>query len=127
MSPAAVGHRQARLILVDNAIKYSPPGGRVSVHVDQTPNGTQPARARIAVTDQGIGIAPAERDRVFERFYRGTAARAGGEPGTGLGLAIARAIAERHGGRIDVGDGPGGRGASVVVTLPMESVVQNLN
>jgi len=124
-SASAIG--RLVLILVDNAIKYSPPGGRVSVHVDETPNGTQPARARIAVTDQGIGIAPAERDRVFERFYRGTAARAGGEPGTGLGLAIARAIAERHGGTIDVGDGPGGRGASVVVTLPMDVVGQNLN
>ncbi len=86
--------------LVDNAIRYTPRGGRVDVSA-----GSAEGRAYLEVADSGPGIPAAERDRVFDRFYRrgGTA-----EPGTGLGLAIVKAIAERHGAAVVLGDAPGG-------------------
>ena len=71
----------------------------------------------LKVTDNGPGIAPEERARVFDRFYRrpGTAA-----PGSGLGLAIVKAIADAHGARIELGGGEGGRGLSVTVQFRAE-------
>lgn len=89
--------------LLDNAVKYTPPGGRVDVSV-----GVRDARAFIDIVDTGPGIAPAERERVFDRFYRAHAAPAPGafpEQGSGLGLAIVRRIAERHGARIALSEG----------------------
>jgi signal transduction histidine kinase len=65
--------------------------------------------------DNGPGIAPAERAQVFERFARGRDAAA---PGSGLGLAIVRRIAERHGARVELADGPGSRGLKATVTFP---------
>ena len=91
----------ARLVsvLVDNAVKYSPPGGTVSVEVS-----TDAGRVRLAIQDTGPGIPAAERDRVFDRFHRAT-----DEPsGAGLGLAIADAIVRGTGGRWEIGDAPGG-------------------
>jgi two-component system OmpR family sensor kinase/two-component system sensor histidine kinase QseC len=86
--------------LVDNAIRYSPPGSRVDVRVWQ-----EKGAARLRVDDAGPGIAPAERERVFDRFYR----RAGaGEEGSGLGLAIVRSVAERHGATLALADSPAG-------------------
>ena len=82
--------------LVDNAIRHSPAGGRVSVHA----SAGEPSGLRLDVCDEGPGIPPAERARVFQRFTRG-ATSAGG---TGLGLAIARWAVELHGGSIDVMD-----------------------
>ncbi|HEX7124799.1 MAG TPA: HAMP domain-containing sensor histidine kinase, partial [Thermodesulfobacteriota bacterium] len=99
--------------LLDNAVKFSPPGGRVAVHLD-----ARGGRGRVAVADQGPGIAPGDRARVFERFYRGDPSRAPGSPGVGLGLAIAQALARAHGGRIEVGDTPGG-GATFTLDLPL--------
>ena len=83
--------------LVDNAVKWSPDGGAVEVAVELAPG-----RERICctITDQGPGIAEADRPFVFDRFYRATAARA--EPGSGLGLSIVRQIAETHGGTVAV-------------------------
>jgi len=85
--------RQVVVNLVDNAIRHSPAGGSVSVRATREASGL-----RIEVADQGPGIAPAERERVFERFTRGATS----EGGTGLGLAIARWAVELHGGVIDV-------------------------
>lgn len=85
-------------ILVDNAIRYSPNGGAVRVAVRATPTPT------LIVEDNGIGIPEAERSRLFERFFRGSAAREIAPDGSGLGLPIANAIAQRHGARIDIGE-----------------------
>jgi signal transduction histidine kinase len=93
--------------LVDNAIRYTPPGGRVDVAVR-----SERDRCTLAVRDDGPGIAPAERERVFTRFARGTAVQA---QGSGLGLAIVRSIAERHGASVALEQGIGGRGLGVVV------------
>ena len=102
--------------LVDNAVRYTPRGGRVDVAVTvDARTGAAPgaaAGARVTVTDTGPGIPAAERARVFDRFYR----RAGTEPpGSGLGLAIVRTIADAHGAAVELADGPGGRGLSVTV------------
>jgi signal transduction histidine kinase len=103
--------RQATLIVLDNALKYTPAGGTVTVTV-----GAGGGRCTLAVRDTGIGIPPDVLPRVFERFYRGAPAE-GREPGAGLGLAIARWIAEAHGGTIDVESEPG-RGTTVTIQLP---------
>ncbi|MEZ5078728.1 MAG: HAMP domain-containing sensor histidine kinase [Solirubrobacterales bacterium] len=79
--------------LIQNAIRHTPADGSVTVRARVAAGGVE-----IEVVDEGEGIAPADRDRVFEAFYRGDAAR--GEDGAGLGLAISRAIVEAHGGRI---------------------------
>ncbi|OHC71363.1 MAG: hypothetical protein A2045_17110 [Rhodocyclales bacterium GWA2_65_20] len=93
--------------LVDNAIRYTPSDGRVNVTVAACGDG-----ARLAVSDTGPGIPPAERDRVFERFSR----LAGQDTeGSGLGLSIVRRIAELHGARVKLE--PGGGGAGLVVTV----------
>jgi signal transduction histidine kinase len=98
--------------LVDNAVRYTPPGGTVQVRCrSATPD------AVLEVSDTGPGIAAADRERVFDRFYRRAAAQEGG---TGLGLAIVKAIAERHGARIDLGEAPGG-GLHVAVSFPSAS------
>jgi signal transduction histidine kinase len=84
--------------LVDNALRHTPPGGKVDVRC-------RAAAGTVAweVVDSGPGIAPSERSRVFDRFYR--VPNGVGIPGTGLGLAIVRAVAGRHGARIELGDG----------------------
>jgi two-component system OmpR family sensor kinase len=99
--------------LLDNAVRYTPAGGRVDVAVGHEA-GT-PSRAVVTVTDTGPGIPPGERERVFVRFHRvpGTTAT-----GSGLGLALARSIAGRHDGEVVLEDGPGGRGLRAVLRLP---------
>jgi signal transduction histidine kinase len=99
--------------LLANAIKFSPPGGQVAVTAGPDSGGL----VRLAVEDTGPGIAPAERERVFDKFYQ--VGRVEGErpPGTGLGLTIARHLVELHGGRIWVEEAAGG-GAAFVVLLP---------
>jgi signal transduction histidine kinase len=98
--------------VIDNAIRYSPEDGEVVVHV-------RPADTEVVieVSDQGAGIAQADLERIFERFYKGDRARSRGRGGTGLGLAIARHIAERHGGRMWARSEPG-RGAQLLLALP---------
>jgi signal transduction histidine kinase len=100
--------------LVTNAVKYSPAGG--TVRVDAVPSS---AEVEITVEDEGIGIAPEERLRVFDRFYRVPSAVSTGIAGTGLGLSIVGNLVQRHGGRIWVTDGPGGRGSTFHVCLPL--------
>jgi two-component system OmpR family sensor kinase len=98
--------------LVDNAVRYSPSGGRVDVNVAAAETGRG---ARLTVSDDGPGIAPAERQRVFDRFYRGPGTDT---PGSGLGLAIVKAIADAHGALVTLADGAGGKGLEVTVTFP---------
>ena len=100
--------------LVDNAVRYTPAGGRVDVAVEEA-NDTR--GARLTVSDDGAGIPPAERERVFDRFYR----RAGTAPaGSGLGLSIVKTIAESHGASISLAEGPSGKGLTVTVSFPRE-------
>ncbi len=95
--------------LLDNAAKYSPPGGTVSVTLRQ---------GVLQVSDEGPGIADEDLPHVFERFYRSSEAR--GRPGSGLGLAIVRTTAERHGGRVDADRAPSG-GARLTLRIPAAS------
>jgi len=99
--------------LLDNAVRYTPAGGRVDVAVGREAGA--PSRVVVTVTDTGPGIPPDERERVFVRFHRvpGTTAT-----GSGLGLALARSIAGRHDGEVVLEDGPGGRGLRAVLRLP---------
>ncbi|MGE5493293.1 MAG: ATP-binding protein [Actinomycetota bacterium] len=96
--------------LVDNAIRYTPPGGRVSVTLAD--GGQGPI---LAVTDTGPGIPPEERERVFRRFHRLAGQMA---EGSGLGLSIVARIAERHAARVELAEGDGGAGLRVAVRFP---------
>jgi signal transduction histidine kinase len=107
--------RQLLLILLQNAVKYTPRGG--SVRVDVHSHGGAPT---VVVEDTGMGIGPRELPHVFERFYRGEAAR-GMTEGAGLGLSIARRIVAGHGAKIDVRSAPG-RGTRVTVVFPAGGV-----
>jgi two-component system, OmpR family, sensor kinase len=100
--------------LVDNAVKFTTPGGLVTVTVEQRPDGVA-----FVVRDTGPGIAEPDRHRIFERFYRADQARtaSSGPGGTGLGLSIVRAITEVHGGRATAANQPDG-GAVFEVVLP---------
>jgi signal transduction histidine kinase len=104
--------RRLIMNLLDNAIKYTPAGGSVSVELV-----CEPASVKIIISDTGIGI-PAESARhVFERFYRVDKARSRADGGSGLGLAIARWVAEAHKGSIDLTSSPG-RGSKFTLSLP---------
>jgi len=106
---------QVLLNLVDNGLRYTPSGG--SVHVEGTiANGS----ARITVRDTGSGIAAADLERIFDRFYRADPSRTGATGGSGLGLAIARAIITAHGGTINATSAPGA-GTAITFTLPLAS------
>lgn len=102
---------QLLLILLDNAFKYTPGAGQVSVTADRTADAAQ-----ITVTDTGLGVPPEDSERIFERFYRGR--NASTATGTGLGLAIAAWIATQHGGHIDHAPGPSG-GSRFTLHLPL--------
>jgi heavy metal sensor kinase len=109
--------KQLLWILVDNALKHTPEGGRIRMRL-----GSAGMTAELAVADDGPGIPAEDIERIFERFYQADAARSG--EGTGLGLAIARWIAEEHGGRVFAGNNPGG-GAIFTVQLPATKVLVN--
>ena len=101
--------------LLDNAVRYTRPGGRVHLEVAGR-NGD----ARLTVSDTGIGIPSRDLPRVFERFYRVDRARSRDTGGTGLGLAIVKHVAEQHGGRVEALSELG-QGSTFVVTLPAPS------
>jgi signal transduction histidine kinase len=105
--------------LVENALNYSPIDSTVTIEW-----GSDGGAGRLAVLDEGPGIDPAERERVFERFFRGEAAR-GGSAGTGLGLPLVEALAERWGGSVRLADRPEG-GTSAEVALPLVSTPAQL-
>jgi heavy metal sensor kinase len=109
----AVALRRAVLNLVENALKYTPPGGKVELSLR-----SGDGHASIAVQDTGIGIAAADRESIFEPFVRLDTARARETGGTGLGLAIARAIAVAHGGILSVESVPGA-GSCFTIRLPL--------
>jgi len=104
---------QILLNLVDNAVKYTPEGGRVSVAA----RAVDPARVEITVADTGVGIPAADLPRITERFYRVDKARSRELGGTGLGLAIVKHLVIAHGGSLAIESEPG-RGTTVQVTLP---------
>lgn len=105
--------KQLFLILVDNAIKYTPPDGEIRISSARAGD-----KVAVRVSDNGRGIAPEDLPHIFERFYRADRARQAG--GSGLGLAIARWIVEEHGGEIAVESAPG-RGTVFTVTVPAVS------
>lgn len=120
--PELVAHADAERLhqvmanLIDNAVKHSPPHGRVTVRARRGP---YPDSLELEVEDEGPGIPESERHKVFERFNRGTAAHRqgpGSDGGTGLGLAIARWAVDLHGGGIGVAESS--RGCRIRVTLP---------
>ena len=103
---------QAVANLVDNAIKYSQNEGKITVQASYDLEDV-----KIAVTDNGIGIAEMDIPRIFERFYRAEKSRSRESGGAGLGLAICKHIVERHGGRIEVQSKPGA-GSAFTMILP---------
>jgi len=103
--------------LIDNALRYTPSGGRVDVGI-----ATEGTSVVLTVRDTGPGIAPADRARIFDRFYRGQpGAASASAPGSGLGLAIVKSVAERHGATVELGDGLDGRGLGVAVRFARAS------
>ncbi|RIH81562.1 Sensor protein SrrB [Calidithermus terrae] len=107
--------KELLLILLENAVKYTPAGGTVRLEL-----AARGAHAELRVRDTGVGIAPEDLPHVFERFYRADPSRSrGADPGgTGLGLAIAKQVVEQHGGEIRLQSEPG-RGTVAVVRLPL--------
>jgi signal transduction histidine kinase len=111
--------KQLLLILLDNAIKYTPEQGEVTLGLQRTETG-----AEIVVSDTGVGIAAADLPHIFERFYRADPARNRCSGGSGLGLSIARWIVEQHQGRISVQSQPG-QGTAFTVQLPFHLTLPN--
>ena len=105
--------RQVLLNLIDNAIKYSPDGGRVGIRIEQRDSGV-----RIAVSDEGLGIPHADQQRIFGKFYRVDPQQTRGVGGTGLGLYISRELVRHMGGRVTVTSREG-HGSTFVVDLPL--------
>lgn len=99
--------------LIENSILYSEPGGKVIVKI-----GVEPDRTVLTIEDNGCGIPSAEREKVFERFYRGAATD---KPGTGLGLAIVKEIATTHNATITVASGATGKGTIITISFPKNS------
>ncbi|TVY09696.1 sensor histidine kinase [Paenibacillus cremeus] len=108
--------RQLLVILLDNAIKYTPEGGAVSLALEQD---DAAGGCRIAVEDTGIGIPSEQKQHIFERFFRSDKARSRQEGGAGLGLSIAKWIVDAHGGKISV-ESELGKGSRFTVELPGE-------
>jgi signal transduction histidine kinase len=105
--------------LLDNAVKYSPGGGRVVVHAEARGNGVE-----VTVADEGIGLTPDQAERIFERFYQADDDSARRPGGLGLGLYITRAIVLAHGGEISAGpNAAAGRGTVIRIRLPRRAVV----
>jgi PAS domain S-box-containing protein len=116
LPPVAADEQQLRQVLqnlIDNAVKYSPDGGPVEVRLESAER-----RIRWAVSDEGLGIPPAERRRVFEKFYRLDPNMTRGVGGTGLGLYICRELVQRLDGRIWVDGRNGGKGSTFYIELP---------
>jgi signal transduction histidine kinase len=99
--------------LLSNAIKYTPEGGRVGVRL-----AVEGSNAVLSVEDTGIGIAPEDQGRIFERFYRVDKARSRQLGGTGLGLSIVKHVALAHGGNVSLKSSPG-RGSTFRVQIPL--------
>ena len=109
----AAALRRALLNLVENAIKYTPRGGKVELRLS-----VRAGTAEVEVSDTGIGLEPADAERIFDPFVRLDAARSRDTGGAGLGLAIARSIVAAHGGTLSVESGPGS-GSRFILRLPL--------
>jgi signal transduction histidine kinase len=107
--------RQAVANILDNAIRYTPAEGQVSIRVTQE-NDLQ----LIAIKDTGVGIAPTDQARLFEKFYRARRREGDRETGLGLGLAIVKSIVEQHGGQISV-ESRLGEGSTFTLEIPIRS------
>jgi signal transduction histidine kinase len=114
------GIRRLVSALIDNAIKYTPPGGEISISMHIADSFNYPA-AIIEVRDTGVGIGPDDLPRIFDRFYRVSTDRSRRTGGVGLGLSIARWLASLHGGEILVESVPGA-GSTFRVILPLNKV-----
>lgn len=101
--------------LLVNAVKFTPDGGRVTVRLAR-----EQGSAVLVVEDTGVGIAPSDQERVFERFFRAAVAHEQAVQGTGLGLSLVRTITEAHGGTVEVASEPG-EGSRFTVRLPLEA------
>ncbi|GAB3258665.1 hypothetical protein GCM10027347_22150 [Larkinella harenae] len=108
--------------LLSNAFKFTPSGGVVRLLAQQVMRDEKPY-VQIAIEDTGVGIAPEQIDRVFERFYQGSSSLIGDQPGTGIGLSLVKEIVQLHGGtvRVETNDEPGSR---FVVELPFEAMTE---
>jgi signal transduction histidine kinase len=104
--------------LIDNALKYTPDGGRIQVEVRRAAN----QLVRVSVGDSGPGIPDAEKPKVIERFYRGDRSR--GTPGVGLGLSLVEAVARLHGSSLLFEDNWPGLRASMVLQLDTSGIAQ---
>jgi signal transduction histidine kinase len=107
---------QVMINLLNNAVKYSPQGGDITVISE-----TNRDHVRVTVSDRGIGISPESQSKIFERFYRISTPPLHTYPGMGLGLYISAGIVQRHGGRIKV-ESREGKGSSFSFTLPIEKI-----
>jgi signal transduction histidine kinase len=105
--------RRALLNLVDNAVKYTPAGGKVELALSR-----HDGRAELSVQDTGTGIEASQLERIFQPFVRLDEARVRAQSGAGLGLAIARSIFEAHGGELGVESTPGA-GSRFTIRLPL--------
>jgi len=115
VNAAPVAAKVALANILDNAVKFSPPGGQVRVAVTAAAD-----EAIITVSDTGPGVSPEEAEQLFRPFYRGKASRSAGVPGVGLGLAISRVLVQRQGGRISL-DARAQKGATFSMHLPRAS------
>jgi two-component system sensor histidine kinase KdpD len=115
---------EAIYVLVDNAAKYSQSGS--TIRVSATSKSAAEGTVCVTIEDQGKGIPPELRERVFDKFYRAMRDGDQAQPsGTGMGLAIAQGIVEAHGGHISIEDGAEGRGTKFVVSLPANGSVKH--
>jgi signal transduction histidine kinase len=109
--------------LLTNALKHTPPAGRVTIRAQETTRprkkGDRPSIVEITVTDTGVGIPPEDLTHVFERFYQVDKSKAGKDRGMGLGLTIARQVVETHGGTITV-ESVRDLGTKFTISLPIE-------
>jgi signal transduction histidine kinase len=108
-------------ILLDNAVRYTPPGGAIRLQVAQSDG-----RVIFTVRDTGVGIAPEHQPRVFDRFYRVERTRGGASGGSGLGLALAKWIAEKHGTSLLL-ESAVGKGTSFQFATPEGPAASPLN
>jgi signal transduction histidine kinase len=115
----AAALQQALVNLLDNAIKFSPPDSTIDVHLS-----ADERNLRLAVRDHGPGIPAAERTKIFERFYRSGDELRRETQGTGIGLSLVKAIAEAHGGRIELDSRPG-HGSTFTLVLPHDATADH--